>query len=146
MWGEIVEHLAEFPSAVLTGVDAKGYPFSIRCRPEPDDAQEELRIRLLYDTPAIRPGPASLLCHSHDENLWNQKSFLVRGTLSQEDQGWSFHPQQFIPGAGTGGLRGMVGFIAGARKNTKRYLRRRRLARPSVPWDEIETIKRQAKG
>ena len=28
-----------------------------------------------------RPGPASMLCHSHDNQTWNQRTFVLRGTL-----------------------------------------------------------------
>jgi hypothetical protein len=79
MWGEIIEHLADFPSAVLTGVDAEGYPFSIRCRPEPDGDTQVMWIRLPANNTPIQPGPASLLYHKHDENLWNQKASLYVG-------------------------------------------------------------------
>ena len=85
MWAEIIRHLYEFESAVLSGLDEEGYPFSGRCRPYPDTSGAEvLKIWLPPGTP-VRPGPSSLLCHSHDENLWNLKSFLVRGTLARED-------------------------------------------------------------
>jgi hypothetical protein len=103
MWPEIREHLYQFDSAVLTGLDAGGYPFSVRCRPYPDKSGAEvLRVALPADTP-IRPGPASLLCHRHDENLWNLKSFLVRGSLGHDVGGWNFEPIRFFPGVGIGG-------------------------------------------
>jgi hypothetical protein len=66
MWDEIVKHLPGFESAVLTGLDTEGYPYSVRCRPYTDPVGRVLRMRL----PAggtMRPGPASLLCHRHDE-------------------------------------------------------------------------------
>ena len=36
MWAEITKYLYEFESAVLSGLDEAGYPFSERCRPYPD--------------------------------------------------------------------------------------------------------------
>ena len=80
MWDEIVGQLADFPTAVVTGVDDTGYPFSLRCKPEPDHSTQTLRLHLPEGT-RIRVGPASLLCHRHDEQLWNLKSFLVRGEV-----------------------------------------------------------------
>ena len=44
MWTEITEHLAEFDSAVLTWVDATGYPFSARCQARADPAAGVLRL------------------------------------------------------------------------------------------------------
>lgn len=143
MWDDITKHLPGFESAVLTGVDAEGYPFSVRCWPYPDAAAAKvLRVQLAAGTP-IRPGPASLLCHKHDENLWNLRSFLVRGVLNRDERGWSFAPLRFIPGAGIGGLPAMARFFIGSRRNARRYLKKRGLARPGIPWDEINAVKKQ---
>jgi hypothetical protein len=142
MWAEITRHLYEFESAVLAGLDEEGYPFSVRFRPYPDaSGAEVLKVWLPPGTP-VRPGPASLLCHSHDENLWNLKSFLVRGVLVKDAGGWSFEPGQFIPGIGVGGLPAMIRFFFSSRRKTSRYLQKRNLARPSIPWDEINAAKR----
>jgi hypothetical protein len=84
------------------------------------------------------------LCHRHDENLWNLKSFLVRGTLARgEDGEWTFRPERCVPGAGIGGPMAMVRFVAGARKTAGRYLEKRGLPRPRIPWDAINAIKAQ---
>jgi hypothetical protein len=144
MWAEITKYLYQFESAVLSGLDEEGYPFSVRCRPYPDaSGAEVLRVWLPPHT-VLRPGPASLLCHSHDENLWNLRSFLVRGVLKKDDGGWSFEPVQFIPGAGIGGFPAMIRFFTGARRNARRYLKKRRLARPRILWDEINAAKKKA--
>jgi hypothetical protein len=143
VWDEILRHLPDFESAVLTGIDAEGYPYSVRCRPQPD--ARVLRVQLPSYVP-VRPGPASLLCHRHDENLWNLKSFLVRGTLAREDGTWIFRPGRFISGAGIGGPMGMVRFVTGSRMNARRYLQKRGLPRPRIPWDEVNAIKAQARG
>ncbi len=145
MWDEITKHLSDFQSAVLTGVDAEGYTFSARCQPRSDSETRTLRVQLPPGAP-IQPGPASLLCHQHDENLWNLKSFLVRGVLVREAGGWSFEPRQFIPGAGIGGLPAVARFFMGSRRRAGRYLKKRDLSRPRIPWDEINAIKAEALG
>jgi hypothetical protein len=144
MWREIVEHLADFPTAVLTAVDDTGYPFSLRCRPESDDSTQTLRLRLPEGT-KVRTGPAGLLCHRHDEQLWNLKSFFLRGELERDARGWIFHPRGFVPGAGIGGLVGLVRFVRAGRRRTRRYLKKRGLARPSVPWDQIQAVWKDVK-
>ncbi len=144
MWAEITKHLYQFESAVLSGLNEAGYPFSVRCRPYPDASGDEvLRVWLPPNT-FLRPGPASLLCHRHDENLWNLKSFLVRGVLEKDAGGWSFQPNQFIPGPGIGGLPAMIRFFTRSRRNARRYLEKRGLARPRIPWDEINAAKKKA--
>lgn len=142
MWDELRKHLPDFESAVLTGLDPEGYPFSVRCQPQME--AKSLRVELAQKCP-IQTGPASILCHRHDENLWNLKSFLVRGTLEPDERGLIFRPRQFIPGAGIGGPMGMVSFISGSRRNAHRYLEKRGLPRPRIPWNEINAIKAEAK-
>lgn len=88
--------------------------------------------------------PAGLLCHRHDARLWNQRACLVRGTLTEATGGFVFRPTAFAPGVSIGSLRGFVGFIRGARRATRRYLAARGLARPRIPWDDINAIKAQA--
>jgi len=35
----------------------------------------------------------------------------------------------------------MVRFVTGSRKDARRYLRKRGLSRPRIPWDEVNEIK-----
>jgi hypothetical protein len=139
MWNEIVRHLGDFPTAVLTAVDDTGYPFSLRCRPEPEDATQTLRFQL-PEGAKIRVGPAGLLCHRHDEQLWNLKSFFLRGELERDEQSWILHPRGFVPGAGIDGLIGLWRFVRAGRRRTRRYLEKRSLARPEVPWEQIQAM------
>jgi hypothetical protein len=144
MWDEMVEQLADFSTAVVTGIDDTGYPYSLRCKPEPDRSTQTLRFHLPVGT-GIRVGPASLLCHRHDEQLWNLKSFIVRGDLERDARDWVLRPRQFVPGAGIGGLMGLLRFIRSGRRRTRRYLEKRNLARPPVPWDRIHAMWNEVK-
>jgi hypothetical protein len=135
-WPVLTRWLAGFPDAVLSGLDADGGPVSARCRPHPDHARQRLE---LVGPPALtlRPGPASLLCHSHDAELWRLRSFLVRGRIERSAAGWSFVPSRLVPGTGMSGPIGdLRGFVA-ARRRAARYLTRRGLPRPSVPWQHL---------
>lgn len=49
MWDEVTKGLAQFPDAVLTGVDADGYPLSIRCQPQVDTPNQVLRVPMASD-------------------------------------------------------------------------------------------------
>jgi hypothetical protein len=140
MWAEIRRHLRGFPSPVLTGVDGDGYPVSIRCAPELDDTQRVLRVSLPGWT-RIRKGPASLLCHGHNDLLWNLRSFMVRGTLEPGGgETWLFRPVRFVPGVGIGGLAGMVRFAITKRRAAGRYLERRGLQRPRIDWAQLKAL------
>lgn len=144
MWDEINKHLPSFESAVLTGLDGEGYPYSARCLPRPDPEARVLKTRLPAGIP-VQPGPASLLCHRHDEDLWNLKSFLLRGVLARDDEDWVFRPERLVPGAGIGGPTSMVRFVLASRRSAKRYLEKRGLPRPRIPWAEVQEIKAQTR-
>jgi hypothetical protein len=138
MWDDIRRALGSFNDGVLTWVDVDGYPVSVRTRPEPDDASRALRVTA---PPGMEPkaGPASLLCHSHNEETWNLKAFLVRGRLEPDGDGWVLRPVAFVPGSGIGGPLDPVRTIVRARGAASRYLARRGLSRPAVPWDKIKS-------
>ncbi|MHB8644837.1 MAG: hypothetical protein ACYDAR_03485 [Thermomicrobiales bacterium] len=140
----MIRLLPEFRGAVLTGRDGDGFPYSIRCQPMPDNASRLVRVQV-PPSATIEEGPASLLWHSHDALLWHQKSFLVRGTLTRDADGWNLHPMRLIPGVGFGGIRGVVRFARDARRTADRYLAAHDLARPTIPWAEIIAVKKQAR-
>lgn len=140
-WERLTSQLARYESAVLSGLDPDGYPYSIRCHPRPDIATHSL---LLADVAApLREGPASLLCHWHDERLWNQRSFVARGQLAHDEDGWRFTPTQLIPGIESNPLA-LGRFFMHARAVAAGYLAKRRLPRPVIPWTEINRIKHEA--
>lgn len=146
MWDKIDKNLKKYSSTVLTAIDGQGSPYSIRCTPIVDQQQQILR----FDLPsyvALQPGAASLLCHKHDEKLWNMESFLLKGELLREEQTWIFRPQQYIPGTpgtGPGALIASFRWLLACRRSAQKYLEKRQVKRPMVPWDEIQELKVQA--
>ena len=142
MWNRIAKQVQAYPSAVLTFVEGSGFPFSVRCNPQYDRSQQVFRLHL-PDQIGIQPGPADLLCHQHDKNLWNLKSIVLGGQLEQDGQGWQFRPLQFIPGMG--GFVGYIRFVIQGRRLARKYLDRRGLDRPKIPWAEYVTLVNIAK-
>ena len=138
MWPEIERYLPEYESAVLSAFDEQGLPSSVRCRAQLNGT-EDLTLSP-GEGIVFQPGPACLLFHQHDDRLWNLKSFVLRGTLSATESGWRFRPRRFIPGMGIGGLRSYWRLLVNGRKRTVRYLKRRGLKRPQIPWDEFQEM------
>ncbi len=145
MWTELTQAMAGFPDAVLTGVNAQGFPLSVRCRPQLDPALRALHVDRAPGV-ALLDGPASLLCHSHDRNLWRLRSFLVRGQLTTTGTTWVFHPGALVPGTGLAGPVGDVRSFLAARQRAGRYLARRGLTRPNVPWQLVRDTARRGPG
>lgn len=139
MWSDISQYAGKYQSAVLTGMDSGGYPFSWRCQPHLDEKERVLRLVLPAGVEVL-PGPACMLWHRHDERLWQLHSFAVRGKLISDETGWYVRPEIFIPGVGIGGWRSYVRFLVNGRRTTRRYLQRHGLTRPKLNWDEWDTI------
>ena len=123
--------LNPFPTAVLGVRDEDGTPRLLRVnfRPGPGTS-------VAVDVPddaGVRPGPASLLAHSHDERLWNQRFATALGELAAGGGGWTFEPHRTARGV-TDNSADQFRWITAARKAAKRYLRRRGLARPRIDW------------
>ena len=134
MWPEIARHAPGFAGAVLTCLEADGYPLSLRVAPRLDPQSEVLRL----DLPSglrPEPGPACLLYHRHDERLGGLRSFVVRGALLRADDGYFLRPETYVPGVGVSGWRGYLRFVVDGRRTAARYLARRGLPRPRLRWE-----------
>jgi hypothetical protein len=92
----------------------------------------------------LRPGPASLLCHSHDEQLWKLRSFVVAGDLIRAGDSWTLTASRYVSGGERSGPIGAIRYIQGLRATARRYLDRRGLERPRIPWDEYAALKGQS--
>jgi hypothetical protein len=140
-FGLALRRLPGFSSAVLAAFDAAGRPTLLRVRPRADTAAR----RFAVDVPAgegLRPGPASILCHSHDEKLWTLRSFVAGGTLDRDGDGWVLRPERFVPGGGDRmGPVTLVRTVRDLRRTAQDYLDRRGLERPAIPWAEYRSLK-----
>lgn len=139
MWTELVRQLQRYPTAVLTVIDQAGYPLSIRCHPQIDRDAQVLRITLAPGIDAMRPGPASILCHAHDEKLWRLTNMLVRGTIElapNTGDTWLFFPRRLIRGQSRSPIY-FVRTLVASRRAARRYLALRGISRPSIPWRPI---------
>ncbi len=136
MWDKIETLQPLFTSAVLTAVDADGYPISIRTVPQCDFIAQFIHIAIPSQLP-FQAGPAALLFHSHDEKLATLKSFALRGHLAYHATEWIFYPQRFIPGVG---INSYQQYIDDATNTARAYLQKRGIEHLEVPWDKIKAL------
>ncbi|MGS0686120.1 pyridoxamine 5'-phosphate oxidase family protein [Nakamurella sp. GG22] len=142
-YGQAARRLPEFRSAVLAGFDQNGHPTMTRVRPVVDPRNRSLLITVPEGF-SVCAGKASLLCHSHDEELASLHGFVVAGELTGEGDSWTVHPSRYIPAADPKGPLSMVKTIRALRGTARRYLDRRGLTRPRIAWEDIETVKAEA--
>jgi len=127
-----------YDSAVLASVADDGFPRATRTRLTPVPEGHAFAVELPSEEP-VSPGPASLLCHKHDEKLWKLSSFVAAGELASVAGQWQMTPSAFIPGAASTPAA-VVRAIRNCRASANRYLERRGLDRPQVPWQEYHEI------
>ncbi len=142
MWTEAAKALAAFPEAVVTAVDPDGYPVSVRQNSLRYDATTGEMLLAWPQNIAVNEGPANVLCHSHDEKLWNIRALQIKGRLERRGDDWVFISSAFTPPSNM-----VVALWRAAKSNRaagNRYLDKRGLERPQVNWAAIKEIHRRA--
>jgi hypothetical protein len=134
MWDNLKHQIQSFSSAVLTTRDATGYPVSVRTSCVIDDQRQAVGVTMPAAVDA-QAGPASLLLHRHNEQLWDLRIVVVRGELVHHGDAWVFRPQPRPPDPSA------FRMILNYRKAANAYVRKRGLARPRIPWDRLKAIK-----
>lgn len=135
------EVLAAYPTVVLAARDASGAPVLVRT--SASDGPDGFRIALPDDV-AVVEGPASLLVHRHNDQLWNLYNASIRGTLHRDDAGgWTLRPVRLIePGARhRGGITDPIRIVRSSRAATRAYLEKRNWNRPAIPWNDYRALR-----
>lgn len=138
MWSDLRKHTANFATAVLTGLDAEGYPFSVRCAPIFDDEAQVVRLDSLVGA-RFKAGQANVLFHQHNEQLWDLKMIQVLGVLERAGENWVFRPTRLLLGGGISPWHDLMMIVRG-RRTAREYLAKRGLTRPRIPWDRIRSF------
>ena len=138
--GDALRQLSTFPSAVLATCDPDGAP-RLRGVRVTGSAGDELALDVPEPDDELRPGPASLLAHSHDEQLWSLRSVGVVGELLAGGQRWTFHPERIVGDSGRASPVAILRQMRGLRGTARAYLERRSLERPQIPWPAVRALK-----
>lgn len=131
----VAAETSTYDSGVLTVTDRDGYPFSLRVRPRP--ANGGLQVEVPPGLP-IAPGRAGLLCHEHDDDLWDLRNFVTLGELQRAGGRWTFRPERFLPGDG---YMSFPRFALRGRRRAKNYLRSRGVDRPTIDWRHVRELR-----
>lgn len=133
MWASAAKWIAKFDEGVVNAVDAEGYPLSVRQTSLPYDAATgRLRV-VIPESLGAQEGRASLLCHSHDEKLWDLRSILLHGRLERENGARVFVTTSFTPPS-------VLQMLKNVRKAATKYLADRGLPTPKVNYDAVARL------
>jgi hypothetical protein len=125
----------------LSYLDVDGWPASVRVALARDG--DTLVAALPVGAPPAAAGPANLLAHAHDEDLWDLRQTMVRGHLDVDGEVVRFTPDRIVPGSRPG-IRAQLEVIRRCRRNAADELARRGLGRPTVPWDDVRRVAERA--
>jgi hypothetical protein len=135
-YSDVIQRVPRYHSAVVSWLDTTGAPASARTALSPMSGEA---LRIQHPSPYLRPGPASILCHTHNAKLWNQRSFLATGQLTTNGSDWTFTPTRFVSGM-SGNPVAMIKFLHAARSSAHNYLAHRHMPRPRIPWDAYHRL------
>jgi hypothetical protein len=138
MWAKAAKAVAGFSEGVVTAFDKDGMPISVRQRSLPYDAASGRMPVVLPDALDAVAGPACLVCHFHDDAMWNMRAIQLKGRLGRDGDRWVFVTTSFTPPS-------MIAMIRGIHRSANRYLDKRDLPRPKVAFDVIDRLWEQAK-
>jgi len=142
MWADAAKWLNKFDEAVLTALDADGYPVSVRVDPRTYDASTgTLSVTLPHALGAV-VSPANLMAHYHDDKLWKLNAIAIKGRLESRGETWMFQSIHFDAPS----KLAFVEFLRGISTSAQKYLDKRGLERPAINWTAVTEIQRRAKG
>jgi len=141
VWAEAAKWLNKFDEAVLTVLDAEGYPISVRVDPRNYDATAGTLSVTLPDTLGAVAGPANLMAHYHNEKLWKLNAIAVKGRLEDRDHAWVFQSTRFDAPS----KLAFVEFLRRTSASAQKYLDKRGMKRPAINWAAVKEIQRRAK-
>jgi hypothetical protein len=143
MWQLASESLSRFPELVVTALSSEGYPVSVRQRSPRYDAETGEMPVLMPASVAPVAGPANVLAHYHDEDLWNLRIVRIKGLLERREGAWIFISTAFTPPSPEG-FSSRWQMAKAMRRSSRRYLAARGMSRPKVNWTVIKSMQRRA--
>ena len=147
-WAEAARRLGGYPDGVLGTAGDGALPDLRRVRVTADPDGRLLRLSPAdSDRADGDPVPASLvglrgslLFHGHDEHLSALRQFGVLGTVVADAGGVALRPERFVPGSAPESPLALARTVFRLRRTAREYLAVRRLARPTVSWEEFRRL------
>jgi hypothetical protein len=148
MWDKrLAALIADYPSGILTVVEASGYPLSGRCSVAVDEQREALVLKMVPAAMEGRGGKACILFHMHNEHLEGLRQMVAKGELVYDDGAPLLKVSELVTANGregtdkmphAGAPLHMLQFLMLGRRKSKEYLAKRGSLWPPIPFETIE--------
>jgi hypothetical protein len=139
-FGQVVRRLPAYADAVLATVVGEEAPVLRRVRPVPDLGSGTFRLAGADASEVRGATAANLLLHRHDDQLGRLHQLGLVGTLEAAEGDVALRPTRVLAGAEATNPVALVRTVRGLRRTTRRYLERRGLTRPVIPWAEYRAL------
>ena len=137
---EAVRGIAGYADAVLATVAGDAAPVLRRVRPTADPATGGLRLQGADPADLTGVTSANLLLHRHDDRLAGLRQLGLVGTLDAGTDGVRLHPTRVLASTVPSNPLALAPTLRRLRRTAQRYLDRRGLDRPVIPWAEYRRI------
>lgn len=142
---EVSRGLPTYHDAVLATVVADAPPVLRRVRPRPEPDGATLRLEGADPDEVAGATSANLLLHAHDDQLGRLRQLALVGALTtgvEGTEGTRLRPTRLLrTDANATSPLGLARTVHRLRGNARRYLERRGLDRPRVPWAEYRALR-----
>jgi hypothetical protein len=142
MWNkQLAARARAYSSGTLTIVESSGYPLSVRCTAQLDDAREIITFPQVPPLAAGWRGKACLLFHRHNDLLEDFYELVIKGELTEVGSTLIMQPTEFVTGTGrqdtdrmphAGAPLHLIQFMLLGQRNARKYLAKR-----GTPWPPI---------
>jgi hypothetical protein len=150
MWNERLAALTrEYSTAVLSVVDADGYPVSVRCLVRLDPARQVFTFPAPPAEAISWRGKACLLFHQFNERLEGLRQLVILGELFCEEGLLTLQVSKFVTANGRQNTDRMphasspihmLQFFWLGRRKARAYLAKRGTPWPPIPYEEIDRL------
>ena len=148
MWNErLAKFISDYPTGVLSTVEASGYPASVRVAVEPHAAEQTITFPNLPPQASAWRGKAALLFHRHNPRLEGLHQLVIKGELVEQDGALTFKVNEFVTGTGSqttdemphaGAPIQMLQFFLLGRRKARDYIAKRGAPWPPIPFRELD--------
>jgi hypothetical protein len=139
-YGQVAPRLRGYSDAVLATVVGDGAPVLRRVRPSADPETGTLLLEGADAGQLSGATSANLLLHRHDDQLGRLRQFGCVGTLETDKERVRLRPMRVLTSAEATTPLALVRTLRRLRGTTQRYLDRRGLDRPTIPWAEYHRL------
>jgi hypothetical protein len=139
-YAQVTRQLSGYSDGVLATVVRDEPPVLRRVRPVADPSTGTLLLKEADPAGLTAARSANLLLHRHDEQLGRLRQLGSVGAIEAGEEHIALRPTRVLAGAMATTPLSLARTLRRLRGTTQRYLDRRGLSRPAIPWGDYHRL------